>query len=181
MEEPRCHLRIFNCFLLHIHYSSCWSLQVLQDVVSPLYTQHSLTIHTTRHTAPFTTNISRSSRRKLSIAKVCLRTTTTSRSSHANLHSRRSMSLLSRSPLRPSLPPPTSTTLSISSETGTSLSFFPLSQPATQQIRGMKRDTFNPSHVVRKRRHGYLSRIKTRTGRMILKRRRVKKRSTLSH
>jgi large subunit ribosomal protein L34 len=50
-----------------------------------------------------------------------------------------------------------------------------------QQIRGMKRNTYNPSHVVRKRRHGYLSRIKTRTGRMTLKRRRMKKRSTLSH
>jgi large subunit ribosomal protein L34 len=62
-----------------------------------------------------------------------------------------------------------------------------IAQPTSQtglsllQVRGAKRDTFNPSHVVRKRRHGFLSRIRTRTGRMTLKRRRAKGRSTLSH
>ena len=50
-----------------------------------------------------------------------------------------------------------------------------------QQVRGAKRDTFNPSHVVRKRRHGFLARLRTRTGRMVLKRRKAKKRNTLSH
>lgn len=49
------------------------------------------------------------------------------------------------------------------------------------QIRCGPRNTFNPSHFVRKRRHGFLSRIRTRTGRNTLARRRVKKRSTLSH
>ncbi|CAG8979512.1 hypothetical protein HYALB_00004964 [Hymenoscyphus albidus] len=49
------------------------------------------------------------------------------------------------------------------------------------QVRCAPRNTFNPSHFVRKRRHGFLARLRSRTGRMILKRRRVKKRSTLSH
>ncbi|TVY39863.1 50S ribosomal protein [Lachnellula occidentalis] len=49
------------------------------------------------------------------------------------------------------------------------------------QIRCAGRNTFNPSHFVRKRRHGFLARLKSRTGRMMLKRRRAKKRSTLSH
>lgn len=49
------------------------------------------------------------------------------------------------------------------------------------QVRCGPRNTFNPSHFVRKRRHGFLSRIRTRTGRATLQRRRAKKRSTLSH
>lgn len=49
------------------------------------------------------------------------------------------------------------------------------------QVRCGPRDTFNPSHFVRKRRHGFLSRIRTRKGRNTLARRRAKKRSTLSH
>ncbi|CZR57924.1 related to ribosomal protein L34, mitochondrial [Phialocephala subalpina] len=49
------------------------------------------------------------------------------------------------------------------------------------QIRCGPRNTFSPSHFVRKRRHGFLSRIRTRKGRMTLARRRAKKRSTLSH
>ena len=52
---------------------------------------------------------------------------------------------------------------------------------ANIQVRNGPRDTFNPSHRVRKRRHGFLSRLRTRTGRMTLKRRRLKRRSTLSH
>ncbi len=52
---------------------------------------------------------------------------------------------------------------------------------ASIQVRNGPRDTFNPSHRVRKRRHGFLSRLRTRTGRMMLKRRRLKGRSTLSH
>ncbi|KAF2239351.1 hypothetical protein EV356DRAFT_171107 [Viridothelium virens] len=43
------------------------------------------------------------------------------------------------------------------------------------------RNTFNPSHFVRKRRHGFLSRLRTKNGRKILKRRRLKRRTTLSH
>src|SRR5256885_2359879 len=49
----------------------------------------------------------------------------------------------------------------------------------SQQIRCGPRNTYDPSHFVRKRRHGFLSRIRTRTGRAILKRRKQKKRSTL--
>ncbi|KAL1974292.1 hypothetical protein VTN31DRAFT_4496 [Thermomyces dupontii] len=43
-----------------------------------------------------------------------------------------------------------------------------------------KRDTYNPSRLVQKRRHGFLARVKTRGGRNILKRRRAKKRKTMS-
>lgn len=49
------------------------------------------------------------------------------------------------------------------------------------QVRNAPRNTFNPSHRVRKRRHGFLSRLRTRTGRNLLKRRMLKRRSTLSH
>ncbi len=49
------------------------------------------------------------------------------------------------------------------------------------QVRNGPRNTYDPSHRVRKRRHGFLARKKSRTGRAILVRRRVKKRSTLSH
>ncbi len=49
------------------------------------------------------------------------------------------------------------------------------------QIRTAKRRTFNPSHRVRKRRHGFLSRLRTRTGRKTLNRRMEKGRTTLSH
>lgn len=51
----------------------------------------------------------------------------------------------------------------------------------TTQVRCGPRDTFSPSHFVRKRRHGFLSRVRTRKGRATLQRRRSKKRSTLSH
>lgn len=43
------------------------------------------------------------------------------------------------------------------------------------------RNTYRPSHRKRKRKHGYLSRVKTRTGQQILKRRRQKGRVNLSH
>lgn len=49
------------------------------------------------------------------------------------------------------------------------------------QVRCGPRNTFDPSHFVRKRRHGFLSRLRTRKGRNTLQRRRSKKRSTLSH
>jgi len=52
---------------------------------------------------------------------------------------------------------------------------------ATIQVRNGPRDTYNPSHRVRKRRHGFLSRVKTRKGTATLKRRRLKGRATLSH
>jgi len=52
---------------------------------------------------------------------------------------------------------------------------------ALVQVRHAARDTFNPSHRVRKRRHGFLSRLRTRNGRKTLKRRKAKGRNTLSH
>lgn len=55
--------------------------------------------------------------------------------------------------------------------------------PALQalQVRNGPRDTFDPSHRVRKRRAGFLTRNGCRTGRAILKRRRLKGRKNLSH
>ncbi|KAA8905541.1 ribosomal protein L34-domain-containing protein [Sphaerosporella brunnea] len=49
------------------------------------------------------------------------------------------------------------------------------------QVRNGPRDTFDPSHRVRKRRSGFLVRLKTRTGRATLKRRKLKGRKSLSH
>ncbi|PGH15702.1 ribosomal protein L34 [Helicocarpus griseus UAMH5409] len=45
---------------------------------------------------------------------------------------------------------------------------------------GGKRDTYNPSRRVQKRRHGFLARLKSPTGRKILARRRAKGRKYLS-
>lgn len=52
---------------------------------------------------------------------------------------------------------------------------------AGTQIRCGPRDTYNPSHIVRKRRHGFLSRLRTKKGRKLLMRRLVKGRVNLSH
>jgi large subunit ribosomal protein L34 len=49
------------------------------------------------------------------------------------------------------------------------------------QIRCGPRDTYNPSQLVRKRRHGFLSRIRTKKGRALLMRRLKKGRWNLSH
>ncbi|KAF3005820.1 hypothetical protein E8E13_008156 [Curvularia kusanoi] len=49
------------------------------------------------------------------------------------------------------------------------------------QIRCGPRDTYNPSHFVRKRRHGFLSRLRTKKGRKLLMRRLTKGRVNLSH
>ncbi|KAF1845890.1 uncharacterized protein K460DRAFT_395440 [Cucurbitaria berberidis CBS 394.84] len=51
----------------------------------------------------------------------------------------------------------------------------------SMQIRCGPRDTYNPSHLVRKRRHGFLSRIRTKKGRKLLMRRLKKGRWNLSH
>ncbi|KAK5132468.1 hypothetical protein LTR08_009079 [Meristemomyces frigidus] len=94
------------------------------------------------------------------------------------------LSTLSRLPTRPilALHPQTATTQPpIAADTPTSSLLRPLSQPSLLQVRGAKRDTFNPSHVVRKRRHGFLARLRSRTGRKVLARRKAKGRNTLSH
>ena len=93
----------------------------------------------------------------------------------------RSLSILSRLPTRPVLLTSTPTS-AIATDTPSSSLQLP-TQPSglLEQVRGAKRDTFNPSHIVRKRRHGFLSRLRTRNGRAVLKRRRLKGRNTLSH
>lgn len=94
--------------------------------------------------------------------------------------SSRSLNILSRLPIRPSL---TTCPATPTIEDKPTSSLRPLSQHSLSllQVRGAKRDTFNPSHRVRKRRHGFLARLRTRTGRMVLKRRRAKGRNTMSH
>lgn len=52
---------------------------------------------------------------------------------------------------------------------------------AGTQIRCGPRDTYNPSHIVRKRRHGFLTRLRSKKGRKLLMRRLVKGRVNLSH
>ncbi|KAK8180245.1 ribosomal protein L34-domain-containing protein [Phyllosticta capitalensis] len=49
------------------------------------------------------------------------------------------------------------------------------------QIRCGPRDTYNPSNLKRKRKHGFLSRIRTRKGRALLARRKSKGRTNMSH
>ncbi|KAF1829754.1 hypothetical protein BDW02DRAFT_573673 [Decorospora gaudefroyi] len=51
----------------------------------------------------------------------------------------------------------------------------------SMQIRCGPRDTYNPSHLVRKRRHGFLSRIRTKKGRKMIMRRLKKGRWNISH
>jgi large subunit ribosomal protein L34 len=91
----------------------------------------------------------------------------------------RTFSLLS--PRRPTLPTTPTSTLSLN----TTLELPTLPAASTTltllQARGPKRDTFDPSHRVRKRRSGFLARIRSRNGRNLIKRRLLKKRSTLSH
>ena len=100
--------------------------------------------------------------------------------------------LTTRTPTRPSLPLPHSSTFTPITQgvfdTNTSTQTLDLlpkisAHPALAgiQVRNGPRDTYDPSHRVRKRRHGFLARLRSRTGRKILKRRKAKGRSTLSH
>ncbi|KAF3043055.1 hypothetical protein E8E11_007720 [Didymella keratinophila] len=102
----------------------------------------------------------------------------------------RNMSLLSaRRPMLSSSMPSTlaapgapSTALTSSSETLDIMGKISASAAfAGTQIRCGPRDTYNPSHIVRKRRHGFLSRLRTKKGRKLLMRRLVKGRTNLSH
>lgn len=110
------------------------------------------------------------------------------------LTSTRALSLLS--PRRPQFLPPSfavsssaspstaSSTLTTAAD-GTLLDLVPKisSHPAVlgMQVRNGPRNTFDPSHRVRKRRHGFLARLKSRTGRKVLKRRTLKGRQSLTH
>jgi large subunit ribosomal protein L34 len=91
----------------------------------------------------------------------------------------RTFSLLSSR--RPTLPTTPTSTLSLN--TTLELPTPPAASTTLTllQARGPKRDTFDPSHRVRKRRSGFLARIRSRNGRNLIKRRLLKKRSTLSH
>ncbi|PWY86142.1 hypothetical protein BO70DRAFT_360957 [Aspergillus heteromorphus CBS 117.55] len=98
----------------------------------------------------------------------------------------RTLSSTTLSSLRQHIP---SQTLSSSSTTFSSLRPLLTTSPFTaQQTRsfsasaslGGKRNTYNPSRRVQKRRHGFLSRLRTRGGRNILMRRRQKGRKNLS-
>ncbi|KAK6334823.1 hypothetical protein TWF718_010269 [Orbilia javanica] len=106
--------------------------------------------------------------------------------------SRRTFTSLLRTPTttitsRPTLCSPTSllpSTISsstplIPSTLSSSSSLLPLQ--GLIQTRGHKRKTYNPSHIVRKRRFGFLARLRSKTGRNILKRRLAKGRKMLTH
>ncbi|CAK1368147.1 hypothetical protein CB0940_11167 [Cercospora beticola] len=111
----------------------------------------------------------------------CMRATTSALRFSSQSTQRRSLSLLTTTLTRPALTPTRPSLPASSVESTTFAQPTSLTGLSISQVRGAKRDTYNPSHVVRKRRHGYLSRAKTRTGMMIIKRRRAKKRSTMSH
>ncbi|OAA56396.1 Ribosomal protein L34 [Cordyceps fumosorosea ARSEF 2679] len=90
------------------------------------------------------------------------------------------------SPLRPSLSRPPTAPLRFT-PTGVvdvvapgSISAHPALAGGAAQIRCGPRNTMNgATRLVQKRRHGYLGRTRTRTGRAILKRRRQKRRAKL--
>lgn len=101
--------------------------------------------------------------------------------SHTNCVTSRPLSILSQLPSRPTVAPSTATH-AITADIPTA-SFQLPSQPGLSllQVRGAKRDTYDPSHRVRKRRHGFLSRLRSKNGRNTLKRRKLRGRNTLSH
>jgi large subunit ribosomal protein L34 len=104
----------------------------------------------------------------------------------SNLHTRsnprnRTFSALSRLPTRPQISSARTTMETTLSSPSIEASTTPTACASLTLVRGAKRDTFNPSHRKRKRRLGFLARLKDRHGRKILERRRAKGRSTLSH
>lgn len=129
-----------------------------------------------------TTSLLQSSLRPLAASQPAQSQVSPSTSHGYNLltidHSR-TFSLLSAR--RPTLPSTPTSTLSLN----TTLELPTLPAASTTltllQARGPKRDTYDPSHRVRKRRSGFLARIRSRNGRNLIKRRLLKKRTTLSH
>ncbi|KAL3450660.1 ribosomal protein L34-domain-containing protein [Aspergillus insuetus] len=86
---------------------------------------------------------------------------------------------LSQSPTQPTTTTTTTSSLSILSQLPSTGAQQMRSFSASTSLAG-KRDTYNPSRRVQKRRHGFLARVKTRTGRAIIARRRAKGRKNLS-
>ncbi|KAI9204633.1 ribosomal protein L34-domain-containing protein [Polychytrium aggregatum] len=85
-----------------------------------------------------------------------------------------SRTLAQKSPLGIGLVPTPSTALS--------RVFAPVASPLTLQTRSITYgNTFQPSTLKKKRRYGFLKRLRTYGGRMILKRRMVKGRWKLTH
>lgn len=88
--------------------------------------------------------------------------------------------LVRSSTLHPSLQQAMKTTSPVSLSMGTISS--PRLFSTTSALMGHRRrmDTFSPSRRIQKRRHGYLARIRTKSGQAILKRRALKGRKYLS-
>lgn len=79
-------------------------------------------------------------------------------------------------------PRPTTTNLRAATGSTTGSRILDMALPAMQQVRCMSRgDEYQPSQRVRKRRHGFLARKKTKGGRAVLARRLKKGRRFLSH
>ncbi|KAK2752320.1 hypothetical protein FQN55_007360 [Onygenales sp. PD_40] len=81
--------------------------------------------------------------------------------------------------------PTTTTTITAQSTPTTTITATALSLTSTRPFSasaalGGPRDTYRPSRRVQKRRHGYLARLKSQSGRKILARRRAKGRKYLS-
>ncbi|PGH07701.1 ribosomal protein L34 [Blastomyces parvus] len=102
-------------------------------------------------------------------------TATTSSSQPSTLHS------LLRSPTTPTaFAQPTRATTAGSPLLPLSILSFPIRPFSASAALGAKRNTYNPSRRVQKRRHGFLARLKSTSGRKILARRRAKGRKYLS-
>jgi len=99
---------------------------------------------------------------------------------HAHNIPSRPLSILSQLPSRPTATPSSTAVRAIAADIPTT-PFVQLPSLTLLQVRGAKRDTYDPSHRVRKRRHGFLSRLRSKNGRNTLKRRKLRGRNTLSH
>ncbi|OJD14983.1 ribosomal protein L34 [Blastomyces percursus] len=102
-------------------------------------------------------------------------TLTTSSSQPSILHR-----LLQSSTTPTAFAQPTSTTTAVLPLLPSSIQSVPSRPFSASTALGAKRVTYNPSRRVQKRRHGFLARLKTQSGRKILARRRAKGRKYLS-